>query len=295
MKLINSLKRGFLAVIGAAPRAATIAALTLYYVHKSALAVDVEVENIFDFTVPVSVISNGVWGAEANLWFGQVPDGWDGDDIVNYMYTNTDRMFEDLDTVITNNDFYDTLGDFRIGDSNYYLAAPPIITNILSLSAIEAATGESTVVLGSGPSSGRVSSFGFGTLNTIPSLVENEAAPSAFTGGIVQPISLAGPSSFFVQSLTVDALENIDGGRFSSLVSSISQDSILYWLHESYPSILSNIADFMNQSWISHAVRTVSKIGALACFFILAYKFCISKMWLIIDAVLHARRKGGVE
>lgn len=279
-----------------ARRAVLAALLTLYSLNKSSNVVplafgqdppgSVDVEMLFDFDVPVGVIAGGVFeGLTTNTpaWFEMVENessnylsfagGWYSNTVSNAYYSigsSSGELFRADASAVDS-----TFGDDALGLSTDPEASESIV--------------------GSGSASGLVSDLNASGLAGVAGLVAADSAPALVALGVANPIAGATPSSgFWVTALDVNMIKAIDGGRMASMIDGIPDGHILQWLRDGFNPALSQWCQFVNQSWISLTVRSVAKVVAILLFWLLAYRFVLHKMVIIVDAALNTVRRAKV-
>lgn len=231
------------------------------------------IDALFDFEVPVTVISNGVLDA-----FETEPQGWFDPD---YVYTN---LVGDFDASVSNSSL---LFDFGGG----YRAPVESVMYSYSSNVVElASTNASASLVGSGVASGIAGTFNSASLQGIAVMVQQDT-PSALSLGVSDPLAGTSPGAgFWVQTLTPAAIKAIDGGRLAERISAIDRDGFLGWLARGYEPGLQTWCDFVNQSWLQAVVRGASKLVCVLLFWLLAYRFVLTKIFLIIDSALNTVR-----
>lgn len=233
----------------------------------------ISVDALFDFEVPVSVISNGVYQA--------IQAKGDEDDPEAMM----DNLSETISMTYAN---YSDLASF--GDHDYAARIPLLSTTQYTEAVFDLASEDQSSRIGQGSSTPILGTFGLGTLNAMPSSLLGSDSPVSVNLGTIDPIAGASAPSFFVTSLTVEACKAIDGGRLAAAVQGIDADGFLGWLRRGYEPALTTWCNFVNQQWLSNITRGASKVVCILLFWFLAYRFVLGKLFLIIDSALNTVR-----
>lgn len=263
--------------------AVVLALLTLYLVNiypsfaQDEGDITVSVDALFDFEVPVTVISNGVGLALATAL--TPPNDLDDAEI----------MMDNLSSTIGST-YYTDSALSSLGNSTYAAYIPSLSTAQYSRAVLNLATNDQSLSIGQGVPTPILGTFGLASLNELPSTLLSGDSPASVSLGTINPVSASFPSSFFVSELTVDACKSIDGGRLASAVQGIDADGFLGWLRRGYEPALTTWCNFVNQSWLSNITRGASKVVCILLFWFLAYKFVLSKIFLIIDSALNTVR-----
>lgn len=265
----RALARGALAVL-----------LTLYLFNiypKVSFGVDVEVENIFDFSVPVGIVETGV----VRSLIGELTEE-DFSHMAEQMrpaFTNfyNDQYIDDDWISVApyaqgynTNSVFVTAGDGLENGTN-------LIFNTFGTSysdgAIQAAAAPDTNVLFQ---SQDVLWLGIPDIEDQMLLVAegyDVPFPTAFEEADVQLRGLRPDNQFFLNDITPDILATFDGGLLDSIAEEIDEESILAWFPSAWEEVKTKLALILHNH--RYVMRNI--IGPLSCFL---YVFMCFRWWL---------------
>lgn len=265
----RALARGALAVL-----------LTLYVFNiypKSSYGVDVEVENIFDFTVPIGVVETGV--VRSLIGEMTVEDFENFADEMRPAFTNfynEQYINDDWISVAPYAQGYNT-NSVLVTAGDGLLTGTNLIFNSFGSSysdgAIMAAASPDTNVLYQSDS---IPWLNLPDIDDQMVLVEEgytDPFPTAFEDAETQLKGLRPSHEFFLRDIDSNILSTFDGGLIDSVAESIGSDSILAWFPPAWNQTKIRLASILQE----HRFVMRNIIGPLSCFL---YVFMCFRWWL---------------
>ncbi len=241
------------------------------------------VDALFDFSVPVEVIaegvSQGVGDLSTNL-FGEFPD--DFEDRMEGIYerngwANGWEALTEAEWGLSTNDMV------RVGDTNgpsFWLDST--FWDGISPEFVNAATAPVSAPSNDVPISS-LPVVDFELLSDVWGYLDDDAPPSSTIGqpsqGVVKDALF---SDFWVTSLTASALEDFDGGHLATYIRSIPSDSMLYVIKPAYFSTCAEVTTWVSQH--ANGFRPYVRVVAVFLYWVALYRFLVKRVVFTIQA-----------
>lgn len=271
-------------------RGALAAVLTLYLFNiypkvccgeGSVSSGNLSIDALFDFEVPVEVISQGVIDG-----YGELPDNFE-DTMEGIFERNgwsagwgelTESQWEGYD-IPTN-------GMVLVGNTNvggYNMRVPVGVfdqygSNLLNRVLSTNASLSGTNLLPSLPS------VGIDSLPRVWSYFSLDAPPDASVGLPSSPlVNGVFNSSFWVDHLSMSALQSFDGGALDSAVRNLPRDGVFAWVLPTYVGICDGVVLWVSEH--SNGIRPYVRFVAVILYWVALYRFFIKRVVFVVEAV----------
>lgn len=252
---------------------------------------DLTVDALFDFEVPVSVVSNGVSDAFEGLQDAEVE--WDEDRAPDAYAALLESVGADPQEWLTESYWSatSTNGMQQFGGTN--VGWTEYVDRSLDLGGdISAAVVAPTNFQGDTP----IKSLPDNALDELSSFWDflgNDSPPPGFGDVMVQTplITDPMPSDFWRRQCTIEMIWNFDWGYFDSWVGSIvdSDTPYLAWVRPAWSGICRKLKEFFDAH--PNGTRPYLRFVAVVLYWLAAYRYFVKRIVFVIETVFEAARQ----
>lgn len=252
---------------------------------------DLTVDALFDFEVPVSVVSNGVSDAFSGLEDAEVE--WDEDRapdayaaLLESVGADPDEWLSESYWSATSTNGMQMFGGTNVGWTEY-------VDRSLDLGGdVSAAVVAPTNFQGDTPIKSLPDMYGT-DMEEILDYLGNANAPGDFGFIPIETplIADAFPSDFWKQQCTIEMIWGFDGGGFDSWVGSIvdSDTPYLAWVRPAWSGICRRLKEFFDAH--PNGTRPYLRFVAVVFYWVAAYRYFVKRIVFVIETVFEAARQ----
>lgn len=251
---------------------------------------DLSVDALFDFEVPVSVVSNGVDDAFSGLADEDVE--WDEDRapdayaaLLESVGADPDEWLSESYWSATSTNGMQKFGGTNVGWTEY-------VDRSLDLGGdISAAVASPSNFNGTMP----IDSLPDMYVDELPDFfvwLDRASPPESFGTVLSTPvISDAFPSDFWLSQCTIDMIWGFDGGGFDAWVGSIvdSDTPYLAWVRPAWSGICRRLKEFFDAH--PNGTRPYLRFVAVVLYWVAAYRYFVKRIVFVIETVFEAARQ----
>lgn len=277
--------------------ALAVLTLSLVNIYPTSALADVEnpgqlsVDALFDFEVPVSVVSNGV--ADAFLGLEDAEVEWDEDRAPDQYEALLESVGINPNEWLTETYWsaLSTNGMQQFGGTN--VGWTEFVDSSLDLGGdVSAAVSAPTNFAGEDP----IHSLPDNALEELSSFWDflgNDSPPPGLGDMMIQTplVTDPFPSDFWKRSCTIEMIWNFDGGYFDSWVGSIvdSDTPYLAWVRPAWSGICRRLKEFFDAH--PQGTRPYLRFVAVVLYWVAAYRYFVKRLVFVIETVFEAARQ----
>lgn len=253
---------------------------------------DLSVDALFDFEVPVSVVSNGVSDAFSGLEDAEVE--WDEDRapdayaaLLESVGVNPDEWLSESYWSALSTNGMQKYGGTNVGWTEY-------VDRSLDLGGdVSAAVSAPVDFEGDAPINS-LPNNSFAELPSFWGLLGDATPPNGSFGDMVIETPLITdpmPSDFWKTSCTIEMIWGFDGGYFDSWVGSIvdSDTPYLAWVRPAWSGICRRLKEFFDAH--PQGTRPYLRFVAVVMYWLAAYRYFVKRLVFVIETVFEAARQ----